>query len=165
MLYYIIWLAQLFQPVWEKILMTPGRNLVRGSCDVAFHVFKSRQEVGEGGGVQLTSAIDTGVMLCKQVLTIKIILTKSYSVTIHMKPPLQYIHMLPLFYTGSSPSGHFCKQTALLMATLTKPCFSQLPYKLVFLHFHKLTAPVMDIFFFTYWGCLLTRAFTVLCYN
>ena len=64
-----------------------------------------------------------------------------------MKPPLQYIHMLPLFYTGSSPSGHFCKQTALLMATLTKPCFSQLPYKLVFLHFHKLTAPVMDIFF------------------
>ena len=63
--------------------MTTGRNLIRGSCDVAFHVFKSSQEVGSGvvggvgGGGQLTSAIDTGVMLCKQVLTIKIILTKS----------------------------------------------------------------------------------------
>lgn len=59
--------------------MTTGRNLIRGSCDVAFHVFKSSQEVGWGGrgGGQLTSAIDTGVMLCKQVLTIKIILTKS----------------------------------------------------------------------------------------
>ena len=58
--------------------MTTGRNLMRGSCDVAFHVFKSSQEVGWGGpGGQLTSAIDTGVMLCKQVLTIKIILTKS----------------------------------------------------------------------------------------
>ena len=59
--------------------MTTGRNLIRRSCDVAFHVFKSSQEVGSGGGggVQLTSAIDTGVMLCKQVLTIKIILTKS----------------------------------------------------------------------------------------
>lgn len=56
--------------------MTTGRNLIRGSCDVAFHVFKSSQEVGSGVG-QLTSAIDTGVMLCKQVLTIKIILTKS----------------------------------------------------------------------------------------
>ena len=58
--------------------MTTGRNLIRGSCDVAFHVFKSSQEVGSGGaGGQLTSAIDTGVMLCKQVLTIKIILAKS----------------------------------------------------------------------------------------
>ena len=60
--------------------MTTGRNLIRGSCDVAFHVFKSSQEVGSGGGGgggQLTSAIDTGVMLYKQVLTIKIILTKS----------------------------------------------------------------------------------------
>ena len=54
--------------------MTTGRNLIRGSCDVASHVFKSSQEVGGGvGGGQLTSAIDTGVMLCKQVLTIKII--------------------------------------------------------------------------------------------
>ena len=51
--------------------MTPGRNLIRGSCDVAFHVFKSSQEVGGGGEAILTSAIDTGVMLCKQVLTIK----------------------------------------------------------------------------------------------
>ena len=110
--------------------MTTGRNLIRGSCDVAFHVFKSSQEVVGGGGGQLTSAKYTGVMLCKKVLNIKIILTKSYSVTIHMKPPLQYFHMLPLFYTGSSPSGHSCKQTALLTATLTKPCFSQLPYKL-----------------------------------
>lgn len=58
--------------------MTTGRNLIRGSCDVAFHVFKSSQLVGSGGGGgQLTSTIDTGVMLCKQVLTIKIILTKS----------------------------------------------------------------------------------------
>jgi len=55
--------------------MTTGRNLIRGSCDVAFHVIKSSQG-------QLTSAIDAGVMLCKQVLTIKIILTKSYSVTV-----------------------------------------------------------------------------------
>ena len=30
--------------------MTPGRNLIRGSCDVAFHVFKSSQEVVGGGG-------------------------------------------------------------------------------------------------------------------
>ena len=30
--------------------MTTGRNLIRGSCDVAFHVFKSSQEVGSGGG-------------------------------------------------------------------------------------------------------------------
>ena len=63
--------------------MTTGRNLIRGSCDVAFHVFKSSQEVGSGvggggqGGGAITSAKDTGVMLCKQVLTIKIILTKS----------------------------------------------------------------------------------------
>lgn len=57
--------------------MTTGRNLIRGSCDVAFHVFKSSQEVGSGVGGAITSAIDTGVMLCKQVLTIKIILTKS----------------------------------------------------------------------------------------
>ena len=61
--------------------MTTGRNLIRGSCDVAFHVFKSSQEVGSGGGGagggQLTTAKYTGVMLCKQVLTIKIKLTKS----------------------------------------------------------------------------------------
>ena len=30
--------------------MTTGRNLIRGSCDVAFHVFKSSQLVGSGGG-------------------------------------------------------------------------------------------------------------------
>ena len=30
--------------------MTTGRNLIRGSCDVAFHVFKSSQEVGSGVG-------------------------------------------------------------------------------------------------------------------
>ena len=30
--------------------MTTGRNLIRGSCDVAFHVFKSSQEVGSGAG-------------------------------------------------------------------------------------------------------------------
>ena len=30
--------------------MAPGRNLIRGSCDVVFHVFKSSQEVGGGGG-------------------------------------------------------------------------------------------------------------------
>lgn len=57
--------------------MTTGRNLIRGSCDVAFHVFKSSQEVGSGVGGAITSAKDTGVMLCKQVLTIKIILTES----------------------------------------------------------------------------------------
>ena len=30
--------------------MTTGRNLIRGSCDVASHVFKSSQEVGGGVG-------------------------------------------------------------------------------------------------------------------
>ena len=103
--------------------------------------------LGGGGSIILTSAIDTGVMLCKQVLSINIILTKSYSVTIHMKLPLQYFHMLLLFYSRSSPSGHSCKQTALLMATFTKPHFSQLNTNSVFLHSHKRPAPVMDIFF------------------
>ena len=35
-----------------------------------------------------------------------------------------------LLYSGSSPNGHSHKPTAPLMATFTKPCFSQLPYKL-----------------------------------
>ena len=33
-------------------------------------------------------------------------------------------------YSGSSPNGHSCKRTALLTTAFTKPCFSQLPYKL-----------------------------------
>ena len=68
-----------------------------------------------------------------------------------------------LLYSGSSPNGHSHKLTAPLMATFTKPGFSQLPYKIcILLHICKLSAPVMDNFFMSQ-GCPLTRASTVTC--
>ena len=59
-----------------------------------------------------------------------------------------------------SKSKHTRKRKALLMATFTKRCFSQFPYKLCILHSRKWPAPVTNTFF-TSWGCLLTRASTV----
>ena len=66
-----------------------------------------------------------------------------------------------LKYSGSSPHGHSCKQTALLTAHFTKPCFSQLPFQLLYFYIPVSGQLQMWTHFFASLRCLLKRASTV----